>query len=248
MAKGTTSGVAGLLAGAKKKTTASKSATPQVRIPAELEGSLSAFTEAVREFKLAESRKASAAAEMMDWAIKKRVELSVADGKAHSSVKIVSDSDKVTFVTTTRFKNMKVEDGAAELLQSAFGEDRYERYFKIAPQIKIIDDIDQDQASLLTGLLSGTDERLMTALTEAANAEGDSKKAAKALPKIAEQLKALMDAIAAADLMSLLEVNPLVKPTEQFSNDMVLDDKIRAIADRVRDEDGLCQPVTFFKT
>lgn len=204
MAKATkTSGIAGLLGAAKKSTTATKSTTPQVEVPDNLAGALHDFCEASREFSLAESRKKDAAAQLLDFGNEQRVKLSRESGEALSSLKVYSKGDKATFITQSRFTGMKAEEGVIETLQDAFGND-YDKYFTVAPQIKISDSLTDEQAQKLT------------------------------------------DALQKAGLMSLVEVNPVVKPNERFAQDMVLDAKIAAIATRMQGE-GLCKPVQYFR-
>jgi len=205
MAKATKpKGLSGLMGAAAKKTSAAKSGTPSVQVSDELVPVVSELVEASRELKLAETRKKDAAAKLSDFAESHRVSLSRARNAVLSSIALTTpDGQKVTWVAS-KWQQMKCEDGAEELLQSIFGEN-YDKYFSVAPQITISDEISEEEASKLTALLQKN------------------------------------------DLMHLITVNPVVKPTDSFKADSVLDPTTAALADRARNEEGLCKQTAYFK-
>ena len=153
MAKNSTAGIAGLIGAAKQKSTASSSSVPQVQVPDALVPHLNGLVEAIRELKAAKSKKDDAESRLTGFASERRVALSQKAGALFSSVKLTDPKGTaVTYTAPARFKQMKVADGANDTLEAAFGN-RFADYFDIVPQIKIRDDITDEQATKLTKAL-----------------------------------------------------------------------------------------------
>ena len=62
-----------------------------------------------------------------------------------------------------------------------------------------------------------------------------------------DQATALTEALTKANLLELVEVNPVIQPSEKFAQDLVLSAKVAAIADEVLQKSGHLRQKRFFK-
>lgn len=108
---------------AKKKSTKSKSDTPEIDRP-DLAEAIDKWAEASKMEKDAKALKAQAEGVILPEAEEERMKASAGDGKYHSSVKI---NGKVTVSVQSRYKTIGTEH--EETIQEAAG-DKYDEFFK----------------------------------------------------------------------------------------------------------------------
>lgn len=231
------SGLGGLLSAAKRSESASKSSTPTVNVTPDLAPAIDQLLEAKRAEETAQALRKQAEGQLKDFAQQERVNASRREGKLHASIKLAKrDGSQVTasvlYIQQGRFCQMKVDE-CIDPLVAEFGDD-YPNYFTVAPQLKIDDNISEEQAEALTSLLSGS---VFDEIVQMIDNRGK-----KTTAQVLADIRALCERNAQRDMTNLLTANPVVRPNEKFINDMVFDDMVAARAKKLQAL-GLCQMI-----
>lgn len=238
-------GLDGLLSDVAQKKTSRQSSIPTVPVPAQLSSAVFDLIVAQREEEAAKSSRKIQEQKLLDFAEGQRREQSVRAGQLFASLKLLAErrqKDKegketeetenaaITFTQQARFLQMKVADGARDIIQGEFG-DSFDNYFAVRPQFTISDDLNEEDVEKLAAALRGS---VLAQIIEWIENRG-KKNAVAVLDAILDLCREQQD-----DLTRLVTANPIVKPNPQLVNDMIFNDVVSARTKALQQQ-GLCK-------